>query len=1334
METGYTPAVFSPKLQGWSQRGALFALGGFALAAQALLFRAFLTAFEGHEFALALFFSSWLVWLAAGALLGRVRAAWLDALAARLPLGLLLYLPAFALQHWLLLHARGLLGVAAYETFPWLPMFSLGALANAPVSAVTGFLFTLACRAPGLTVARVYIWEALGSAAGGVGITLWLAAGWAEEAACLVCAALLLGCAALHVAAGWRSALALAGGVLAVLAALDFGGDWQRANDLARWSRLLPADQFRGAFATPQTRYLHGWSKGQFICVAGAGVVETYPNDEPAAERVALLLAQKTTARRILLIGPDSLALARRLLLVPQIERVVWLHPDPAYPPRALAALPEHMLPDPARFVVPREDVRSYLLHGTEKFDAALLNLADATTLIANRCLTREFFQLLKTRLDEKSVVAVRLASGENFVGGELAALGASVFATVNSVFPRLALKPGDESWLYASAAGILTEDALELGWRWRSIAGTRELFPVEGLYAAMPADRIQFQWRAYRRALERTASPQTNSPALLQSNLHPLVNTDGRPLALLFNLLLLGKEQGWSPPASFLAGLARQWLAPALLGALGLYALLRIAFIRCTRRGRGGAATEGTLPAKLDQFMLLFTTGFAGMAASLLLMALYQLRFGTLFLHVGLVGALFMLGLTLGGQTGAALAERWPQRTRVILLVTLLAHLVLLCAIAARGEQFDMVAFWALFLGAGCFQGVYVPLATTRLQGEGASALAAGAAVESFDNLGGALGGLLAGVLLLPVLGAGGTILILFGFVAVNVLAAARWPATWTRPERGDFADRWARRLGYVLAGTLLWLFAATWYARQLQEWRARLTAVEAPELVELARELRPEAEVSKELITAHDGRTLTYLKLQQGAEPLYLINSEALTPPVSGHGGPLKLALLLDGRGALVDFRLVRHYETSSYVQRIKRWLASLKQQPLATADPLPKVDVVSGATYTSYAVLQTLREAGPVFAEKVLHQEVGARAAAKARPVAARDLVFLAILLLPLGLRWLPPRGLRVARWVWPVVLVGGAGWWLNAQFSTQEISALTKGLLPAPSWTIPFLLTVGVPVLVALIGNYYCGWLCPFGAAHEIAGWFWPRRWRLQPRKHLWRWSRWVKVALLGAVLLALLGGWHERVLHADVLVTFYSGFAERPVLLLACAVLALSLFSGRFWCRNLCPTGSFLGWLGAFRPLHRLAPYITPANCGYGVRRYDDLDCLQCDNCRKAGALPVEESAVPRPTAREVAYLAAALALAALLVRLVVAPFELSKAWKTETPEVPSLGKTNAAALQGLEKPPPRPPPRTLPAAETQKIRDQVQKKKLSDHEAKYYKVLDQQPRGREATQ
>ncbi|MCX7009674.1 MAG: 4Fe-4S binding protein, partial [Kiritimatiellaeota bacterium] len=256
-------------------------------------------------------------------------------------------------------------------------------------------------------------------------------------------------------------------------------------------------------------------------------------------------------------------------------------------------------------------------------------------------------------------------------------------------------------------------------------------------------------------------------------------------------------------------------------------------------------------------------------------------------------------------------------------------------------------------------------------------------------------------------------------------------------------------------------------------------------------------------------------------------------------------------------------------------------------------------------------------------------------------------------------------------------------------------------------------------------------CPFGAAQELAGIFWPRRWCLNPRKEVWRWTRWLKVALLGAVLVAVVLGIHERIIRADVLMTFFSGFAEHPVFLFACAVLVLSVCTGRFWCRNLCPTGAFLGWLGSWRPLYRVTPFIKPANCCYGVRRYDDLDCLQCDNCRAAGAEAIDESATPRITAREIVYVAVVIAAATLLVRFALAPpGEVSKDWKAETQEVPSLGKTNVATVpfdsaqgrQALEKPAPRPPPRTEPAAVTEKIRDQIQKKKLSEHEAKYYKT------------
>ncbi len=117
-------------------------LGFFSIAAQTLLFRDFLSAFEGTELAIGLFFASWFLWIAVGAALARRCGA----LAGALPMLSLLYLPGYVLEHHFILAARGWAGVAAYEAFPYASMFALSLIATVPVSFITGFLFALACR------------------------------------------------------------------------------------------------------------------------------------------------------------------------------------------------------------------------------------------------------------------------------------------------------------------------------------------------------------------------------------------------------------------------------------------------------------------------------------------------------------------------------------------------------------------------------------------------------------------------------------------------------------------------------------------------------------------------------------------------------------------------------------------------------------------------------------------------------------------------------------------------------------------------------------------------------------------------------------------------------------------------------------------------------------------------------------------------------------------------------------------------------------------------------------------------------------------------------------
>ena len=168
-------------------RGSLvFSYGLFSISAQALLFREFITTFEGNDISVGIFFSSWFLWVGAGAMFVRRATGLAEALVRNVEFLLLAYLPAFVLQMALILHARQLASVEAYALWSIREMLLASVIVNAPISILTGMLFPTACRwagsnlgqeRVGLAVSGVYTLEAAGSFIGGAGVTLLLGLG-----------------------------------------------------------------------------------------------------------------------------------------------------------------------------------------------------------------------------------------------------------------------------------------------------------------------------------------------------------------------------------------------------------------------------------------------------------------------------------------------------------------------------------------------------------------------------------------------------------------------------------------------------------------------------------------------------------------------------------------------------------------------------------------------------------------------------------------------------------------------------------------------------------------------------------------------------------------------------------------------------------------------------------------------------------------------------------------------------------------------------------------------------------------------------------------------------
>ncbi|MBN2490684.1 MAG: 4Fe-4S binding protein, partial [Planctomycetes bacterium] len=706
------------------------------------------------------------------------------------------------------------------------------------------------------------------------------------------------------------------------------------------------------------------------------------------------------------------------------------------------------------------------------------------------------------------------------------------------------------------------------------------------------PPERIAFQRARYEEVLADAGAEL-------------LENTDRQPKALLYTLLVVLRQAGVGGVARALPAVLEggPWIAAAALLVCGLLRLLYR--LRSSRRGRDPAADA------LDGGLLVLATGAAGMGVAVWLMFAYQARFGSLFLHVGLISALFMLGSWLG-----SLALERGLRGRAVEPAgvfpgLILVHLVFFAAAVATIPDAPLAAWGALVPLAGALTGAYFPLAAHRLRAAGRDDATAGAALETADHFGAAAGAVLTGLVLLPLFGSTVTAALLALLVAINLAPAVARTRAAAPSVRFDGALRPA---GYVLFGLGVLALGASWLCAELgRRGESRALADAACAMIGVE---NPEETTA----LAADGTAICYFTGRDPADgaEAFVFGSAGLAPGVHGYGGPVELAVCLDRAGRLRDVRVLRSRETPAYLEQVFPGMRALVGRELFAPDPFAGVDTVSGATLTCRAVHRTLAQSARAFGAAALGFDPGAAStthgAERPRPIAA-DFGWLAgFFAAAIALRFRPHRWVRRV-FLLGVLLVLGVS--LNLQLATQHVFALLAGDLPVVAASAAFFLVAVVPLLTVLVGNVYCGWVCPFGALQELLGELKPRRLATDPGKAVWRHGRFVKYGLLFVLVLVFAATRDPAVLAADPLTTVFSAARGGATLGIAIGALALALVFRRFWCRNLCPAGAFLSLLGGLRLLRRLSPDTRPAACDLGVRHTRELDCLRCDRCRHA---------------------------------------------------------------------------------------------------------------------
>ena len=661
----------------WTMTLALFVIGATGITSQLVLLRELLTVFLGNELSLGIILACWLALEALGSwLAGRLKPrTWLFFTAV------VVTLLAFPASIWFCRIARPLLGVTSGETLGPLVMLLIALTTLLPVSLFHGALFTfcvglsaqqndgpttvnhqspIIIRHSSFAIApllgRAYVTETLGSILAGLLLGFLLIGRVGSFQIALLFATLnsLMLVAVLGSTAGRRpvriSPIAYRLSPILLLAAslTGFAVRLPARLDSASLARLYPGNEvaYHGDSHHGSITVLR--RAGQSTILSDGIPVATLPapDYESAEDFVHIPMLSQSNPQHVLLIGGGLSGLLPELLKYPGVT-IDYCELDPAVIPLARRVIPELAatgLFDPRVSVKPI-DGRRFL--GTapvsgdiprrgvpirscpERFyDLIMVSVLSPTSLQTNRYFSQEFFELASHRLKPDGLFVLPAPGSLAYLNDELALLNRLQLGTLRSVFPEVTVVPGEPNLFLAGKTirpgrfepETLAARLVRYGFT------TRVTTPRHLAERLAPARATDFANRLAARPLTGTQ----------------MLNRDQQPVQVLAALSY------WAGLTSFrtarwFSGLirARTWLVLLLIAGLV------IPVIMWRRRTRFALR------------LAIFTTGFAGGVASVLILLLFQVAQGTMYLYVVLLTTAFMVGTALGGAWATRLTAQ---------------------------------------------------------------------------------------------------------------------------------------------------------------------------------------------------------------------------------------------------------------------------------------------------------------------------------------------------------------------------------------------------------------------------------------------------------------------------------------------------------------------------------------------------------------------------------------------------------------------------------------------------------------------------------------------------
>jgi len=703
-------------------------MGMYTLLAQVVFLREILVICGGNELIIGVILGVWLGGIAAGANSGSKikKRGYISFL-------LVMHTALFPILLLLLREVRGILNLSIGELVGFRELLVISIISVLPFSFITGLLFPLFSKefksGGASVIGMLYFWESTGGLMGGLLFTFLLVnliSPLEIALAIAILGAILAGLLEIKK----RPHFSLLYFFITIILALYLmeGKHIEQLSIKARWLTIAPS--IWELIDSKDTHYQNialGYHKGVFSLYNNGQWTSSFPDPYLYNPEVDLIMAQAKDPQKVLLIGSDVGILIQ--LLSQSNAKIDYLELDKEY----ISFLSSYLhttklkpwLDSRVKLII--DDGRRYLHTTRKSYELLFIGMPDPTTAMINRFYTCEFFAECKRVLTSHGVLVLKLHTGVDYLGPEMSSYLGSVYKSLKSMFPYVVVVPGTENFLFASKSSILTSN-------------------INQLFARLPEEKAYFLFNLFQQ--ERVDFINN----FLNTSYAPL-NTDNQPVSYFYYLILWCKLSG----ADCLAKIFNK------IKNLPFYIYTGMIIVILTFFYLFVNALPLGLQKNISIFYSLTSSAFLGMAMEVLLLFYFQNMFGSLYYKIGIIIALFMIGLSVGAIYSSRFLVFSKNPYAVFVKLELVASLFafsipLWISSFSPGEKWVELLIFFLVIIAGIFTGLELPLGSNFYIESKTSIARAAALVDTADHLGASFGAFLSGVFLLPLFGQNNT------------------------------------------------------------------------------------------------------------------------------------------------------------------------------------------------------------------------------------------------------------------------------------------------------------------------------------------------------------------------------------------------------------------------------------------------------------------------------------------------------------------------------------------------------------------------------------------------